>query len=107
MKDQQLLPVPAPRAGGRASPPARPHCRRGGPARGRPHRYGHRDGLGHARSGAGSGTYGGPGGGTWYHQLVRNGIWTCPYSPIPAGYRSTGYDARGCSGLGAWLTVRA
>ncbi|MET9615627.1 hypothetical protein [Kitasatospora indigofera] len=30
------------------------------------------------------------------------------YSPIPAGHRSTGYDARGwCSGLGARLTVRA
>ncbi len=44
--------------------------------------------------------------GAWFHQLVRNGIWTCPYSPIPAGYRSTTYTATGCGGLGAWLTVK-
>jgi hypothetical protein len=45
--------------------------------------------------------------GAWYHQLVRNGVWTCPGSPIPPGYRSTSYNATRCNGLGAWLTVRA
>ncbi|MFD0381560.1 hypothetical protein ACFQ2B_01230 [Streptomyces stramineus] len=45
--------------------------------------------------------------GAWFHQLVRDGIWTCPGSPIPPGYRSTTYNATGCDGLGAWYTRRA
>ncbi|MGG8407917.1 hypothetical protein ACM614_15475 [Streptomyces sp. 12297] len=52
-------------------------------------------------------SYGCNGVGAWQHSIARAGLYTCPGSPIPSGFRSTSYIAYGCNNQGAWLLVRA
>ncbi|MEU3174380.1 MULTISPECIES: hypothetical protein [unclassified Streptomyces] len=51
--------------------------------------------------------YGCGGIGSWYHKLARAGLYVCPTSPIPPGFRATTGSANQCSGLGGRLLVNA
>ncbi|MFE5584631.1 hypothetical protein [Kitasatospora sp. NPDC056531] len=39
-------------------------------------------------------------------QPARPYLWICPYTPVPAGYRTTTYNSSYCGGLGARLLAR-